>query len=159
MTDSTATDAATATPAKKGRGLLLPVILMLVGAAAGFGVVFLDLIPSPKPPDAAVHEASSLPDVGFVPLDPVIISLADGTERHLRFKGELEVARNYETEVAALKPRIVDVLNSYLRAVRTEDLEDPAALVMLRGQMMRRIELVVGVGRVRDLLVMEFVLN
>ena len=53
----------------------------------------------------------------------------------------------------------MDVLNSYLRAVAVSDLEDPSALVSLRAQMLRRIQLVTGEGRVRDLLIMEFVLS
>jgi flagellar FliL protein len=51
------------------------------------------------------------------------------------------------------------VLNGYLRAVETSDLENPAALVRLKAQMLRRIQIVTGEGRVRDLLVSEFVLN
>jgi flagellar FliL protein len=51
------------------------------------------------------------------------------------------------------------VLNGYLRAVDAADLEDPAALVRVRAQMLRRVQLVTGEGRVRDLLVTEFLLN
>jgi len=56
-------------------------------------------------------------------------------------------------------PRILDVLNSYLRAVAITDLEDPTAMARLRAQMLRRVQIVTGEGRVRDLLVTEFVLN
>jgi flagellar FliL protein len=56
-------------------------------------------------------------------------------------------------------PRVLDVLNSYLRAVEVAELEDPAALVTLRAQMLRRIQLVTGPDRVRDVLITEFVLN
>jgi len=58
-----------------------------------------------------------------------------------------------------LKPRIVDVLNGYLRAVTFAEMADPNALARLRGQMLRRIQVVTGEGRVKDLLIMEFVLN
>ena len=58
-----------------------------------------------------------------------------------------------------VEPRVMDVLNSYLRAVEVSDLEDPSALISLRAQMLRRIQLVTGEGRVRDLLIMEFVLS
>ena len=53
----------------------------------------------------------------------------------------------------------MDVLNSYLRALDFEEIERTSALIKLRSQMLRRIQLVVGEGRVRDLLVTEFVLN
>ncbi len=53
----------------------------------------------------------------------------------------------------------MDILNGYLRAVDVRDLEDPSALIRLRAQMLRRIQIVTGEGRVKDLLIMEFVLN
>ena len=56
-------------------------------------------------------------------------------------------------------PRIVDVMNGYLRAMDKAVLEDPAGLVRMRAQILRRIQIVTGEGRVRDLLVTEFVLN
>ncbi len=56
-------------------------------------------------------------------------------------------------------PRVIDVLNSYLRALETSDLADSTALVRLRAQMLRRVQIVTGGDRVHDLLIMEFVLN
>jgi flagellar protein FliL len=56
-------------------------------------------------------------------------------------------------------PRITDALNTYLRALEARDLQQPAATVWLRAQMLRRIQLVTGEGRVRDLLITEFVFN
>ena len=58
-----------------------------------------------------------------------------------------------------LKPRILDVLNEYLRAVEEIELESPGSLTLLRAQMLRRIAIVVGDGLVRDLLILEFVLS
>ena len=77
----------------------------------------------------------------------------------MRFSAQLEVPPDRVIEVEGIKPRIVDVLNGYLRAVETADLEDPAALVRLRAQMLRRVQIVAGEGRVSDLLIMEFVMN
>jgi flagellar FliL protein len=77
----------------------------------------------------------------------------------LRFTSQLEVAGNHSEEVTLLLPRIMDVMNSHLRAIEVAALEDPAGLVRMRAQMLRRIQMVTGEGRVRDLLVTEFVLN
>jgi flagellar FliL protein len=79
--------------------------------------------------------------------------------RHLRFRAQLEVPSSREEAVQNLVPRVVDVLNSYLRAVEITDLQDPAALVRLRAQMLRRVQVVAGPKNVNDLLVMEFVMN
>jgi flagellar FliL protein len=78
---------------------------------------------------------------------------------HLRFTAQLEVPPDRVSEVESIRPRIVDVLNGYLRAVDLTDLEDPTALMRLRAQMLRRVQVVAGEGRVNDLLIMEFVLN
>ena len=89
-----------------------------------------------------------------------MISLPPGASaRHLRFAGQLEVTPEHAAEVSGLMPRVLDVLNTYLRAVEVRDLEEPAALARLRAQMLRRIQVVTGEGRVRDLLIAEFVLN
>ena len=99
-------------------------------------------------------------DVAFVPLDRVTISLAPGnSSRHLIFAAQLEVAPEYSAEVTALTPRILDVLNSYLRVVGVEELSSPTSLARLRAQMLHRIQIVAGDGRVRDLLITEFVVN
>ena len=54
---------------------------------------------------------------------------------------------------------MVDTLNTYLRAVDVADLAAPAMAVKIRAQMLRRVQIVTGEGRVRDLLISEFVLN
>lgn len=102
----------------------------------------------------------AMPDIAYVPIESLVISLGDGMSgKHLRFRAELEVAPKHQTEVEKLMPRIVDVLNSYLRAVEVKDLTDKAALVRLRAQMLRRLQVVTGNGRINDLLIMEFVMN
>ncbi len=103
--------------------------------------------------------AKALPSVSFVDLPPVIIAVKANDSRHLKFHAQLEVHSDYAGDVEKMKPRIMDVLNSYLRAVEMSDLEDSLALVRIRGHLLRRIGIVVGEGRVRDVLVMEFVLN
>ena len=96
----------------------------------------------------------------FVEIDQLIVSLGTGQSlAHLRFRGHLEVNAGAEETVQALMPRVMDVLNGYLRATRPEELTDPTMLIRLRAQMLRRVQLVVGEGMVKDLLVSEFVLN
>lgn len=145
--------------------LLIGLILALLLGGGGFYAVWSGLILGPAPEAGAeevavAEEDSPLPDVVFVPVPPLIINIGQGNvKRHLRFQAQLEVARASEEDVNTLMPRIVDVLNGYLRAVETAELERRTALVRLRAQMLRRIQVVAGAGRVNDLLIMEFVLN
>ena len=159
---SEASEAAASVPRKSG---LKGILFGLVGAAAlgggGFYAVqsgLIDELMKPKP--GADGAATVLGDIAFVPMDPIMISLPPGSSaKLLRFTGQLEVASAHSTEVTKLMPRILDVLNTYLRAVDVRDLEQPASAVRLRAQMLRRVQVVTGEGRVRDLLVTEFVMN
>ena len=78
---------------------------------------------------AAGRRPDGVGDVAFVPMDPIMISLPPGASaRLLRFTGQLEAEPEHSAEVAQLMPRILDVLNTFLRAVESRDLEQPASL-------------------------------
>lgn len=172
--------------APKKKGMLVPLVaglvLALVGGGGGFWAVTSGPLASMFGGIEDMTEASEdgygdsgssdsyasegdgygggYVDVAFVPLERVTISLApDSSARHLIFAAQLEVAPEYSAEVTALTPRILDVLNSYLRVVGVDELSAPTSLARLRAQMLHRIQIVTGDGRVRDLLITEFVVN
>lgn len=155
----TQTDIAPETVPKKGK---VPLLLGLLGATAlgagGFYATYSGVLMGDNGQNASAAQA--LPSMTFVAVDPIMISLGPGSSaRHLRFAAQLEIEGAHADDVRLLLPRIVDVLNSYLRAVELTQLEDPSALVRLKAQMLRRVQIVAGEGRVRDLLISEFVLN
>ena len=148
--------------------LVIGLVLALAGGGAGFYAAWARLSPfggTNQGAETADAPAKAEPvmdfsDLVYVPIEPLVISFADnGRSRHLRFRAELEVPGGEAQEVTRVMPRVVDVLNTYLRALRITDLEESAALPRLRAQMLRRVQAVVGAARVNDLLVMEFVLN
>lgn len=144
--------------------LKLPVILGLflfgVFGAGGFYGVYSGMILGPSHVAKGLANAGGLADVAFVPLDQLTISLGEASDKsHLQFTAQLEVNANRVEEVAALSPRILDVINGYLRAVDATDLTERDALVRLRTHLLRRIQMVTGQGSVRDLLVTQFVLD
>lgn len=141
--------------------LLIGLVLALVLGAGGFAATYLFLPGSGGGhDDHAAEGPAAISGIAFVPVDPLIISLGPAAgNRHLRFRAQLEVAEAQAAEVTLILPRIVDVLNSYLRAVDPAGLERPEALVRVRAQLLRRVQMVAGEGRVRDLLISEFVLN
>ncbi|GGE10357.1 flagellar FliL protein [Gemmobacter megaterium] len=158
MTDSAVQHADETGSGKGIRTLILSVFLALLAGGGAFYATWSGLIPSPL--QQAPPRLAALPDIDFVALDPLVISLANGGQtRHLRFTAQIEVERPYKSEVEHLKPRILDLLNGYLRALTPSELEAPAALVRLRAQMLRRLQIITGEGRVRDLLITEFVIN
>ena len=157
MADATA-DAPPPAPRRSRLPLVIGLVLALLAGGGGFYAVYSgllnDLLPDaqPAPP--------SMGDGAFLEIAPLTVSIGGiGETRHLRFAATLEVPRRHEADVARLMPRILDVLNGYLRAVEPEEFGRPGALIRLRAQMLRRIQIVAGDGRVRDLLITEFVLN
>lgn len=145
--------------------LIIGLVLALVGGGGGFFAVYSGMILGGESHEGTVEEThdaptSSLPDIAFVAIEPLVISVqSDRGNEHLRFRAQLEVPTSHQADVELLLPRVVDVLNGYLRALKISDLDDSAALVRLRAQMLRRVQVVTGQGRVNDLLIMEFVLN
>nr|WP_226779910.1 flagellar basal body-associated FliL family protein [Oceaniglobus trochenteri] len=155
-------------PSDTGKGksglksLILSALLAALLGGGGFYAVWSGLILGAPHPNDPKETATlpGLPDITFIPLQPIVVSLGPGSRsRHLRFQGQLEVDNKHADDVTRLLPRVVDVLNSFLRAVEPAELEEPGSLIRLRSQMLRRAQIVVGDGRVRDLLIMEFVLN
>lgn len=163
MVEATEIDEIPDAPAKSGgKGMLFGAIAALALGGGGFFVTYTGIFPPAAEPDAPAPPAEIPPlgDVAFVPLDQMIVSLGPrANARHLQITVQLEVAPEAAEDVRALLPRVLDVINTYLRALEERDLEDPAAMTRLRAQMLRRVQIVTGAGRVRDLLVTEFVLN
>lgn len=171
------------TEAPKKKGVLLPlilgVVLALVGGGGGFFAVSSGLLglggSNPADGEDAAHAGNDhgashgddhggMPagatDTAFVPLETLTISLGqEGRHRHLIFTAQLEVDPDYLEEVTMLSPRVLDVLNSYLRVVDVQELAEPVSLARLRAQMLHRVQIAAGDGRVRDLLITQFVVN
>ncbi len=175
MTDTTM-DEAEAGPAKPSKlPLIIGVVLALAGGGGGFFAVSSGMLglgggePAEHTEGAegagnseqeAPGPMAPLGDIAFIEVPPMVISLGPGAQSsHLRFRASLEVPGSAQADVERILPRIQDVMNSYLRALEASDIEAPGSLIRIRAQLLRRIQLVSGEGRVRDLLVTEFVLN
>lgn len=152
---------ADASPTKRSKWrIIIGLFLFLALGCGGFYAVYSGMIPTFRHMPPQVGLVPDLSQLAFVPIAPLIISLGKAADKnHLRFTAQLEVNANRAEDVAALSPRILDVINGYLRAVDDAALSDPDALVRLRAQLLRRIQMVTGQGAVRDLLITEFVLD
>lgn len=156
MTDATA-QTPPANPPSRRKPLILGAVLAILGAAAGFYTMWSGLLSGS---DESGVEGQALPDIAFVPIDPVVVSLPGSSgSRQVRFTAQIEVDSAHADEVALLMPRILDVLNGYLRAIEPGRFDEPGALLKIRAQLLRRIQIVTGEGRARDLLVTEFVVQ
>ncbi|WFE73201.1 flagellar basal body-associated protein FliL [Roseinatronobacter sp. S2] len=161
MTTATDTPASDGTdPSRKSRRG--PIIIGLTGAlllgGGAFFAVYSGMILAPS--EQGKKSAAIAQDFAFIPIERITISLAPGsTSRHLQFAGQIEVEATSRTEIERLQPRFIDVINMYLRAVDPRDLAEPASLIRLRAQILRRLQTVAGQGHIRDFLITEFVLS
>jgi len=151
-------------PKKTKMPLFIGLILALVGGGGSFYATWSGMILASENEHNVENDKREIKDpfadIAFVEIDPMVISIEAYPERRLlRFRAQLEVPKDYQEDVTKVLPRVVDVLNSYLRALEVSDLETQAALTRLRAQMLRRIQIVTGEGRVNDFLIMEFVLT
>jgi flagellar FliL protein len=149
-------------PKKSKKPLFIGIFLALLLGSGGFYATFSGMILGTDVADNADAESglAALPDIAFVPVESLVISLGEAQSgRHLRFTSQLEVGSQHVADVTLLLPRIVDVMNSYLRALDAASFDAPATMVRIRAQLLRRIQMVAGDGRVRDVLITEFVMN
>lgn len=164
--------------AKKKKGLMGPLMIgvvaaLLLGGGAAYGVMS-GLIPLGDAP-AEEHAAGEGAEKGhgaegghgeaenaekpvFVGFEPLTVTLTrGGAPRQLRLELSVETDEHHSHDVEEMKPRILDALNTLLRAMDERELTEPAALDRLRGQMLRRVRIATDPNAVKDLLITEFV--
>lgn len=165
MAETTEIDATEETKTSK-LPIFLGIVMMLAGAGGGFLISQSGAQSNtsaenkPESEKNKTAPSSEVANLAFVPLDPIVASFSEGQNRRLlKFVGNLDVDPAAVAEVEILKPRIADILNGYLRALELEDLEEPAALLKIRSQLLHRVRIVAGEDRINDLLIVEFVIN
>ena len=175
---SEANDGTEDEPVRKGKSklLLVAAVLALGAGGGGFYAVYSGMLALPflgggegghetagagPGGEAGGHAEAAGPfePGAYIHLEPLIVTMGPQSEsKHLKITLAIEVEPGREAEVEAVKPRVIDILNGFLRAVDEREFELPRSMERLRAQMLRRIELVTPKGAVRDLLIQEFVL-
>ncbi len=108
----------------------------------------------------AKKETKSYENVAFVNLEPLVISLGpNANSEYLKISISLETTDLQKKKIEHLVPKFRDVLNTYLRAVDESDIAEPAAMIRLRAQMLRRVQLIAPPDTVENVLITDFVLN
>ncbi len=98
----------------------------------------------------------------FFPLGDVLVNLSGDGKRpnFLKIKVNLELADEKDAAaLEALKPRIIDHFQIYLRELRVEDLRGSAGLYRLREELLLRVTEAVKPIRVRDVLFQEMLVQ
>jgi flagellar protein FliL len=173
---STSADASAKNQGKPGRKAgrrrlmlilaLLPILLGAAGAGAWFLVPgaadaarrLAGIAPAEEP--AAVAEATAAAQKpSFVEYPEMTVTLPNGGRpRQLRLKLAVEIQGDAAAaQPELMSPRVYDSLVLYLRTLRDGEMDGALAMERLRGDLHRRLELVLGPNKVRDVLITAFV--
>ncbi len=128
----------------------------IIGALFAFGV-----FGGGDTQEMAVVEEEMEPPVFYdMPEFLVNISTDSGPTRYLKMRVSLEVpSADILADIELLMPRIVDGFQVYLRELRPEDLDGSAAIVRMKEELLRRLNLAVEPHEVRDVLFKEVVVQ
>ena len=146
---------------KKKLIILAVVGLLVVGGAAGGGLYFTGAF-GKKEAATEQHEVSSKDKPVFFPLGDILVNLNGEGKRpnFLKIKVSLELAEEKDVPLMeALKPRIIDNFQVYLRELRIEDLRGSAGLYRLREELLLRVTEAAQPIRVRDVLFQEMLVQ
>ena len=156
-------------PRKRGRSRKLlifaaPLVLLTAGAGAAwkFAPALRNRVEAiagigGKPAVAAI--AHSHPS--YVDLPEMAVTLPNnGHPRQMRIHITVELAHDAPSGASAdvLSPRVYDALLTYLRTLRDGEVDSGLGLDRLRGDLYRRLDLVLGPGVLRDVLITSLIL-
>ncbi len=154
-------------PIKKILMIVLP-ILLLVGAGAGlyFTGVIDKLMSKSAPSEQADAPKGETPKVvgpaAFHDLPEMLVNLQTQGRKQafLKIKVALELESILDApKVDAVQVRIVDSFQVYLRELRPEDLQGAAGMLLLREELLTRIQAAVKPVKVNDVLFKEMLVQ
>jgi flagellar FliL protein len=134
--------------------------LIVVGGGGAGGYFFLSS--GKKPQEEKPVVVAKAPPT-FIDLPEVLVNLqsaAPGRSSYLkaRIVLELEDAKLAE-QVKPLLPRVMDAFQTYLREMRSSDLEGSAGLYRLRDELTKRVNLAVAPSKINAVLFKEIVVQ
>ena len=150
---------------RRGKKLFLLLgVVVLLGGGAGAAWQFVPGVADKARAMIGHHEqavaaASNRPV--FIDLPEMALTLPNGGHpRQMRIKLSVELARGVSEQQAseALSPRVYDALLTYLRTLQDGEVDGGLGLDRLRADLYRRLELVVGPGVLRDVLITSLVM-
>jgi flagellar FliL protein len=118
--------------------------------------------PAAQAAKEAQAEADKKAKIAFYPLGDITVNLSGEGKRpnYLKVKISLELADDKDTAAMdALKPRLVDNFQTYLRELRVDDLRGSAGLYRLREALLLRASEIAQPVRIRDVLFLEMLVQ
>ena len=153
-TDETATQ-----PAKKGgkRKLIMiavPVVLLLTGGGMWFSGILPHLLGMDKHEEHAAEAAKPVPP-SYVDIPEMVANLNNGLHKtsYVKLAARVEVPKPEDVEkVKSALPRLQDMMQTYLREMRPEELRGSAGTYRRREELLVRANAAVAPAKVSDVL-------
>ena len=147
------------TPAKKGgKGklilLVVPVVLLLAGAGLWFTGILPHLLGMDKHDDKVAEVAKPVPP-SYVDVPEMVANLNSGSRKpsYVKLSARVEVPNPADVDkVKAGMPRLQDMMQTYLREMRPEELRGSAGTYRLREELLVRANTAVAPAKVSDVL-------
>ncbi len=132
-------------------------LLVVGGTGSGAWFFFFNKKHDEKPAPVAAKPPA------FLDVPDVLVNLsstANGRSQYLKAKIVLEVAdQKIADEIKPVLPRVLDSFQTYLREMRSSDLEGSAGLYRVRDELTRRVNLAVAPSRINAVLFKEIVVQ
>jgi flagellar FliL protein len=134
------------------------VLVLGGGGGAGWFFVFKSKPHDEKPAAVVVKPPA------FLDMPEVLVNLSgsgnNGRAQFLKAKIVLEVSdQKVADEIKPVLPRVLDSFQTYLREMRSTDLEGSAGLYRVRDELTRRVNLAVAPTRINAVLFKEIVVQ
>ena len=153
------TDETEEKPAKKaGKGKLLmigaPVVLLLLGAALWFTGILPNMLGMGKAQQQAAEPVKPvLPSYLDIPEMIANLNSAGHKPSYVKLTARVEVLKPEDVDkVKAAMPRLQDMMQTYLREMRPEELRGSAGTYRLREELLVRANAAVAPAKVSDVL-------
>lgn len=153
-------DGAAAPKSKKKLIIIVAAAVLVLGGGGGGGYFFFfKKHPHEEKPAVAVVKPPA-----FLDLPDVLVNLSssgpDKRAKFLRAKIVLEVAdQKVMDEIKPVMPRVMDSFQTYLRELRSSDLEGSGGLYRMRDELTRRVNLAVAPSKINAVLFKEVVVQ
>jgi len=145
-------------PKKGGKGKLIlmvvPVILLLGSAGLWFSGILPHLLGIDKRQDHAEETAKPVPPV-YIDVPEMVANLNSNSHKpsYVKLSARIEVPKPEDAEkVKAALPRLQDMMQTYLREMRPEELRGSAGTYRLREELLVRANAAVAPAKVSDVL-------
>lgn len=137
-------------------------VVVLALASGTYFVFFGGSAPAATQASEGTAQAIAPPQVAFFDMPDIIVNIqtADGSPAYLKVGIALELSSASERAgLQALKPRLVDQFQGYLRELRVDDLRGSAGVLRLKEELLRRVNLAAAPYQVKDVLLKEMLVQ